>query len=253
MSDDQMLICLIAFVLGWIVSRHMGNGFSVGGERNRYGLPYCTGVKSQHNDCNKITFNNDDLWDSNVNNPGDGATSYYDDNYIWGDYLNDVYGKGHFIYDTSNDEYYQCDRPVEGDYTARYGKTTLTTGNTCYHSPEEANPSEYCTGKNIGSLYVDGASCDTHHLKYEFPKVKNLLDKSNAYKINEPGEYARKVYGTAWYQYEIDPNTGKAKYSQCNATPDAEDYWDTSHTIPKSKTRYKLQPNSKSCKLRPKT
>ena len=31
MSDEQMLYCLLAFVLGWLVSRQMGNGFSVGG------------------------------------------------------------------------------------------------------------------------------------------------------------------------------------------------------------------------------
>ena len=31
MSDNQMLYCLIAFILGWIVSRYAGNGFSVGG------------------------------------------------------------------------------------------------------------------------------------------------------------------------------------------------------------------------------
>ena len=30
MSDNQMLYCLVAFILGWLVSRHMGNGFSVG-------------------------------------------------------------------------------------------------------------------------------------------------------------------------------------------------------------------------------
>lgn len=31
MSEDSMLYCLIAFILGWLISRHMGNGFSVGG------------------------------------------------------------------------------------------------------------------------------------------------------------------------------------------------------------------------------
>ena len=31
MSEDEMLKCLIAFILGWLVSRQMGNGFSVGG------------------------------------------------------------------------------------------------------------------------------------------------------------------------------------------------------------------------------
>ena len=31
MNEEQMLYCLIAFILGWLVSRHMGNGFRVGG------------------------------------------------------------------------------------------------------------------------------------------------------------------------------------------------------------------------------
>ena len=31
MSEDEMLKCLIAFILGWLVSRQMGNGFSVNG------------------------------------------------------------------------------------------------------------------------------------------------------------------------------------------------------------------------------
>lgn len=32
MSDETMLKCLIAFVLGWLVSRMMGDGFQVGGQ-----------------------------------------------------------------------------------------------------------------------------------------------------------------------------------------------------------------------------
>ena len=32
MSDDLMLKCLIAFILGWIISRQMGNGFNIGGQ-----------------------------------------------------------------------------------------------------------------------------------------------------------------------------------------------------------------------------
>ena len=31
MTDNELLCCLIAFILGWLISRHMGNGFSVGG------------------------------------------------------------------------------------------------------------------------------------------------------------------------------------------------------------------------------
>ena len=30
MSEQQILYCLIAFVLGWLTSRMMGNGFNVG-------------------------------------------------------------------------------------------------------------------------------------------------------------------------------------------------------------------------------
>ena len=32
MSEEQMLKYLIAFILGWIICKHMGNGFSVGGQ-----------------------------------------------------------------------------------------------------------------------------------------------------------------------------------------------------------------------------
>ena len=32
MSEDEMLKCLIAFILGWLASRMMGNGFSVGAD-----------------------------------------------------------------------------------------------------------------------------------------------------------------------------------------------------------------------------
>ena len=30
MKEEEMLCCLIAFILGWLVCRMMGNGFSVG-------------------------------------------------------------------------------------------------------------------------------------------------------------------------------------------------------------------------------
>ena len=32
MKEDLMLKCLIAFILGWLASRMMGNGFRVGGD-----------------------------------------------------------------------------------------------------------------------------------------------------------------------------------------------------------------------------
>ena len=36
MSEDDMIKCLIAFILGWLIARMMGNGFSVGAD-----LPPC--------------------------------------------------------------------------------------------------------------------------------------------------------------------------------------------------------------------
>lgn len=29
MSDNELIYCLITFILGWLASRHMGNGYSV--------------------------------------------------------------------------------------------------------------------------------------------------------------------------------------------------------------------------------
>ena len=39
MSEDLMLKCLIAFILGWIISRMMGDGFSVGGVEDNCEAP----------------------------------------------------------------------------------------------------------------------------------------------------------------------------------------------------------------------
>ena len=54
MSEDEMLYCLIAFVLGYILCTMMGNGFSVGGSRRRRRIRQenpseennCKGIKS---------------------------------------------------------------------------------------------------------------------------------------------------------------------------------------------------------------
>ena len=54
MSDDLMLKCLIAFILGWLASRMMGNGFSVGGggKRNRERRPAPTSSCTEdHTNC----------------------------------------------------------------------------------------------------------------------------------------------------------------------------------------------------------
>ena len=46
MSEDLMLKCLICFILGWVSSRMMGNGFTVGGQdKNK------EKVKKEHDNC----------------------------------------------------------------------------------------------------------------------------------------------------------------------------------------------------------
>ena len=41
MKEDKMLMCLIAFVLGYLVSRMIrGNGLSVGGKEKDFHCPY---------------------------------------------------------------------------------------------------------------------------------------------------------------------------------------------------------------------
>jgi len=32
MSEQEIVYCLIAFILGWMISKHMGDGFSIGGQ-----------------------------------------------------------------------------------------------------------------------------------------------------------------------------------------------------------------------------
>ena len=52
MSEDSILKCLIAFILGWLICRMMGNGFSVGGQVD---LDICKsqlGVLHEYNETN---------------------------------------------------------------------------------------------------------------------------------------------------------------------------------------------------------
>jgi len=54
MTEDSMLMCLIAFVLGYLVSRMMrGNGLSVGGRNNRLTGQSC----KNDDDCQEISCN----------------------------------------------------------------------------------------------------------------------------------------------------------------------------------------------------
>ena len=254
---NKFVIYIISFILGYLLCIIMGNGFSVGGADDAddsisfcksdicmpcsNSLPNCTGVKSTYNNCNQIKFNNNNLQDVNVaiyddHLPGhELILEYYrHENYNWKDYLINTLGKGHYITDADGDDY-QCDGALSGKYTEKGGSTTLANGNKCNPLPNNNN---YCTGKNIGSIFNQG-NCDIGLLSYKYNDVTKLRTASNA-QVPEPGEYARNIYGNAWYGYKLD-SKGKAIYNQCNSTPDR------AH----SDTIYKLKANSSPCILRP--
>ena len=68
MSEDLMLKCLIGFILGWLASRMMGNGFRVGDKFTEAGIWKCKCTKDSGNamDCAPI----DPItgpWDPNYN------------------------------------------------------------------------------------------------------------------------------------------------------------------------------------------
>jgi hypothetical protein len=59
MSEDSILKCLVAFVLGFLVARMMrGNGLSVGGRNNRLTDQSC---KNDDDECQDISCN--DGWE----------------------------------------------------------------------------------------------------------------------------------------------------------------------------------------------
>ena len=58
MSKDLMLKCLIAFILGWLLCRMMGNGFSVG----------ASSTEPRLDDLNKKIESLDNRLDDKINN-----------------------------------------------------------------------------------------------------------------------------------------------------------------------------------------
>ena len=50
MSDDLMLKCLICFILGWLASRMMGNGFRVGGDNDYLTNKFADALQSGSDD-----------------------------------------------------------------------------------------------------------------------------------------------------------------------------------------------------------
>ena len=63
MTDNELLCYLIAFILGWLISRHMGNGFSVGGGGG--GINCIPDLDNIYNE-----------WD-NPTDPGNNVLSHY--------------------------------------------------------------------------------------------------------------------------------------------------------------------------------
>ena len=78
MSDKDLLYCLVAFILGWLTSRMMGNGFSVGGEISCTGqtLPKRMKVpgifEGVFNNCTDLDFAFDGRTEDYKDNSGTG-------------------------------------------------------------------------------------------------------------------------------------------------------------------------------------
>ena len=69
MSEDLMLKCLIAFILGWLLCRMMGNGFSVGAQRSDilYFDDQCRTYKTKSNAVLHTDDDCENLYDAVVN------------------------------------------------------------------------------------------------------------------------------------------------------------------------------------------
>ena len=64
MKEEEMLYCLIAFILGWLVSRQMGNGFRVGGEGEESEVWACDIFDGGTYECkHKRDLSDENLWD----------------------------------------------------------------------------------------------------------------------------------------------------------------------------------------------
>ena len=50
MNENEMLYCLIAFILGYLVSRHIGNGFNVSGQA----IPLCNTYNGSKSGCDSM-------------------------------------------------------------------------------------------------------------------------------------------------------------------------------------------------------
>ena len=64
-----MLYCLVAFILGWLVSRQMGNGFRVSASSTEMTQEKVDKCNADHNEC-KITC--DTIWNACLD-PGSGV------------------------------------------------------------------------------------------------------------------------------------------------------------------------------------
>ena len=86
MKDDEMLYCLIAFILGWLISRMIGDGFSVGGLTDGWKWPDSKFLPDKPNTRNCMWEDIDRATDDNCTNIGgtywDGVFTTCDKYYV---------------------------------------------------------------------------------------------------------------------------------------------------------------------------
>ena len=94
MSDDQMLKCLIAFILGYFLCKMMGNGFSVGAQVPQQ---YCRCPPGQYwdNSTNKCLFKRNEVDICNGMGNDECVKSWHEGLGLkWKCTYNPIFGKG---------------------------------------------------------------------------------------------------------------------------------------------------------------
>jgi len=123
MNENEMLYCLIAFILGYLISRHMGNGFNVGIASN-----------AQAEKCPTIQPGEQQVACCNPNIPNSFCPKYFRNN---------------------NEPNNKCLSCGNGNNSCSCPTTCLKYGQRCNNNPGEIQ----CCSNNCESTSGGGSTC----------------------------------------------------------------------------------------------
>ena len=228
MSEDEMLYCLIAFVLGYILCKYMGNGFSVGGSRRSRKIRQEN--PSEENNCKKFDINSlDDYIEKIVNHKKGGFPSKFDinkDGIVTGMCLDDTGSAANM---RKNDCIYDWCSFTQSPPPPPSSNTKIPNGDLCFGNlnprSQNQNPEgdqgfckddSYCLNildwtklkpilideKNINKLCDNNIHCITNM----------LLSGETSNNISEDFINTRRLIYNKGKQYYITPNDKERKF-----------------------------------------